>query len=182
MDQSPMAADHSLGRSALKINDDALKEDLKWHLDTLSEEITLFKEMSEENCKFVKLTLARLLIAYDAMKSPENSLLQKRKHCEEALDLFDVLIKLDPSHKRYNEDEQSLVLLDQATSDRESLVKYCWQYDNPYFSTFRHHNCLQLSRLSLTRVGCVELMLWVQILDLSHNKLRSIAGNELLLK
>nr|CAD1832068.1 unnamed protein product [Ananas comosus var. bracteatus] len=164
----------------LKINDDALKEDLKWHLDTLSEEITLFKEMSEENCKFVKLTLARLLIAYDAMKSPENSLLQKRKHCEEALELFDDLIKLDPSHKRYYEDEQSLVLLDQVTSDKESLVKYCWLYDNPNFSTFRRHNCLQLRRLSLTRVGFVERMLWVQILDLSHNKLRSIAGLEAL--
>ncbi|OAY70022.1 hypothetical protein ACMD2_06553, partial [Ananas comosus] len=174
---SPVSSSPASSSPRLKINDDALKEDLKWHLDILSEEITLFKEI-----KFVKLTLARLLIAYDAMKSPENSLLQKRKHCEEALDLFDVLIKLDPSHKRYNEDEQSLVLLDQATSDRESLVKYCWQYDNPYFSTFRRHNCLQLSRLSLTRVGCVELMLWVQILDLSHNKLRSIAGNELLLK
>lgn len=62
----------------------------------------------------MKLTLARLLIAYDAMKSPENSLQQKRKHCEEALELFDDLIKLDPSHKRYYEDEQSLVLLDQV--------------------------------------------------------------------
>lgn len=37
-------------------------------------------------------------------------------------------------------------------------------------------NHVQLCRLSLTRIGFTERMLWVQMLDLSHNSLRSVEG------
>ena len=65
--------------------------------------------------KFAKLTLARLLLACAAIKSRGNSLIERKGYCEEALGLFSDLIKLDPSHKRYYEDERSLVLMDQVT-------------------------------------------------------------------
>jgi len=64
--------------------------------------------------KFVKLTLARLLIAQDAMTSHENLPMHKRTHSEEVLELFDDLVKLDPSHARYYEDERSLVIMNQV--------------------------------------------------------------------
>ncbi|EHA8586515.1 geranylgeranyl transferase type-2 subunit alpha 1 [Cocos nucifera] len=137
----------------LKISEDHVAEGLKdkqWHLETLSSEINLFKELSEENCKFVNLTLARLLVAHDAMVSHGAFLMKKRIHSEEVLKLYEELIKLDPSHKRYYEDERSLVLMS------------------------------QLSGLSLSRIGFVEHLLWVQMLDLSHNNLQTIAGLEAL--
>ncbi|XP_073009744.1 geranylgeranyl transferase type-2 subunit alpha 1 isoform X1 [Typha latifolia] len=176
----PRKIPDSVSFDHMRITNDDGKDDCTWRLDTLSGEIALFKEMSEENCKFMKLTLARLLVAYDSMNSFGTSLKQNRTYCEEALELFDDLIKLDPSHKRYYEDERSLLLMDQVTSNKESLEKRCWHYDNLIFFGFQYHNCLQLSRLSLTRIGFVERLLWVQMLDLSHNNLRSISGLEAL--
>ncbi|CAM0909399.1 unnamed protein product [Alopecurus aequalis] len=134
----------------LKITTTVVQENSKWHLEGLSDQIDLFRELPDENSKFAKLTLARLLLACAAIKSRGNSLIERKGYCAEALGLFSDLIKLDPSHKRYYEDERSLVLMD------------------------------QLCRLSLTRIGFTERMLWVQMLDLSHNSLRSVEGLEAL--
>lgn len=40
--------------------------------------------------------------------------MRKRTYSEEVLKLYEELIKLDPSHKRYYEDERSLVLMSQV--------------------------------------------------------------------
>ena len=52
-------------------------------------------------------------------------------------------------------------------------MKYCSDQVRSNSATLNH---VQLCRLSLTRIGFTERMLWVQMLDLSHNKLRSIEG------
>ncbi|CAL9103568.1 unnamed protein product [Musa acuminata var. zebrina] len=163
----------------LSINEDHAEEGFKWNLQTLSNEIELFREFNDEDSKFVKLTLARLLVAHDLMV-PNGSHNHIKTHSGEVLTLYDDLMKLDPSHKRYYEDEQSVVLMDQLTSDKDSLTKHCWQFDEPTSSSFHCQYCLWLNELSLTRIGSVKNILWVQMLDLSHNKLRSVEGLEAL--
>ncbi|XP_006657246.1 geranylgeranyl transferase type-2 subunit alpha 1 [Oryza brachyantha] len=159
----------------LKITDASVHEESNWHLERLSDEIDLFRELPDDNSKFAKLTLARLLLACAAIKSRGSSLVERKGYCEEALRLFNDLIHLDPSHKRYYEDERSLVLVDQLTCDMEAVKKYCSVKVLPKLAPLNH---VQLCRLSLTRIGFAERLLWVQILDLSHNNLRSIEGLE----
>ncbi|KAG8074906.1 hypothetical protein GUJ93_ZPchr0006g45685 [Zizania palustris] len=161
----------------LKITNALIQEESKWHLERLSDELDLFRELPDDNSKFAKLTLARLLLACAAIKSRGSSLIERRGYCEEALGLFNDLICLDPSHKRYYEDERSLVLMDQLTCNMESFMKYCSVQVLPNLAPLNH---VQLCRLSLTRIGFVERLLWVQMLDLSHNNLRSIEGLEAL--
>ncbi|WOL17629.1 geranylgeranyl transferase type-2 subunit alpha 1 [Canna indica] len=163
----------------LSITEDHVAEDLNWNLQTLSNEIELFREFNDEDSKFVKLTLARLLVFNDIMML-NGTHSQLGIHSEEVLTLYDDLMKLDPSHKGFYEDERSVVLMDQLTSDKDSLIKRCWYFDKPTSSNFHHQSCLRLSNLSLTRIGSVKNLLWVQLLDLSHNKLRSVAGLEAL--
>lgn len=62
----------------------------------------------------MKLTLARLLLACAAMKSRGRSLIERKIYCDEVLGHFSDLIRLDPSHKQYYEDERSLVLMDKV--------------------------------------------------------------------
>lgn len=62
--------------------------------------------------KIGKITLARLLMAHDAMSSPYATI---TVHAEEVLGLYSELMKLDPSHSQYYKDERSLVLLQQVT-------------------------------------------------------------------
>lgn len=162
-------------------NTDAyLPEVLGWNMETLNTEILLFKELSEENCKFVKLTLARLLIAQDELMSHQTHVMQNSSHSEEVLDLLHDLINSDPSHARYYKDERSLVLMNKATLDKESLMKSCGHSCKLTPSSLYQQTCLRLNKLSLTRIGFVEHLLWVQMLDLSHNELRSIEGLEAL--
>ncbi|KAL0917324.1 hypothetical protein M5K25_012379 [Dendrobium thyrsiflorum] len=163
----------------LKLSEDHASAFSKWQLDTISNEINLFKELSEENCIFVKLTLARLLTAQDAMLShtvPTVRLIRLR----DVLELYDDLVKLDPRHAGYYEDERSLVIMNQVTFDDKSLSSHLSHSSNYISSKLHLHGCLQLKSLSLTRIGYFERLLWVQTLDLSHNKLRSIAGIEAL--
>ncbi|CAN6215935.1 unnamed protein product [Urochloa humidicola] len=156
----------------LKITDALVEEDSNWHFERLSEQIDLFRELSEDNSKFVKLTLARLLLACAATKSRGRPLVERKGYCEEALGYFSDLIHLDPSHKQYYEDERSVVLIDKLTCDMETLMKHC--------SVSVPLNHVQLCRLSLTRIGFAERLMWVQVLDLSHNSLRSVEGLEAL--
>ncbi|XP_021911023.1 geranylgeranyl transferase type-2 subunit alpha 1, partial [Carica papaya] len=138
-----------------------------WRITTILKEIECFRELlSLTESKIGKLTLARLLIAHDEMLCSDAEGLI---HSEEVLGLYNDLMKLDPSHYQYYKDEHSLALLRQVTSSRESLVKHCFHYCDLNNST-----CLRLNYLSLSRIGSFEKLLWVQILDLSHNDLRSL--------
>ncbi|XP_039127442.1 geranylgeranyl transferase type-2 subunit alpha 1 [Dioscorea cayenensis subsp. rotundata] len=163
----------------LKISENCVPVASSWDLETLSNEISLFKGSPDDNCKFVKLTLARLLVAYDAMMSERSPSLQKKTHSEEVLKFFDDLIRLDPVHAKFYEDQRSLVILDQVTFDKESLMKNYGRLCK-LASSNHHYHVLQLNKLSLTRIGFVERLLWVQILDLSHNEIQSISGLEAL--
>uniref|UniRef100_A0A0D9WT87 Geranylgeranyl transferase type-2 subunit alpha n=1 Tax=Leersia perrieri TaxID=77586 RepID=A0A0D9WT87_9ORYZ len=161
----------------LKITNTSVHKESNWHLERLSDEIELFRELPDDNSKFAKLTLARLLLACAAIKSRGSSLVERKGYCDEALGFYNDLIHLDPSHKRYYEDERSLVLMDQLTCDMDALKKY---FSVKVLSKLAPLNHVQLCRLSLTCIGFAERLLWVQMLDLSHNNLRSIEGLEAL--
>ncbi|MQL78665.1 hypothetical protein Taro_011094 [Colocasia esculenta] len=151
----------------------------KWHSETLSNEITLFQQlMSEINCKISKLTLARLLIAHDVIISRGILPPGKKTHFEETLQLYDDLIKSDSSHTKYYQDQRSLVLLDQLTSDKESMAKHCRHHKELASTSVSDNVCVRFNGLSLARMGFVHRLLWVRMLDLSHNELQSIEGLE----
>ncbi|KAF3320572.1 rab geranylgeranyl transferase like protein [Carex littledalei] len=71
----------------LGVRDESVGEDVKWHLDTLSAEIALFKEMleCEEDSKFVKLMLARLFSAHNSIKPGEDSYFEETLKWQERL-------------------------------------------------------------------------------------------------
>ncbi|KAJ4963754.1 hypothetical protein NE237_023693 [Protea cynaroides] len=131
----------------LKIDEECLQKAFTWHSETISNEIALFRELlSEIDCKIGNLTLARLLMAHDAMI--------------------------------YYKDQHSLVLMEQVTSTSDSLLRHCCQYDHQTLSGLHNLICFRLKNMSLSRIGFIERLLWVQMLDLSHNELHSIEGLE----
>ncbi|CAL5428184.1 unnamed protein product [Camellia sinensis] len=62
------------------------------------------------------------------------------------------------------------------TSSLESLLRHCCHYRDSASSGTNNYICLRLSNLSLSHIGSIEKLLWVQMLDLSHNQLSSIEG------
>ncbi|KAA3476620.1 geranylgeranyl transferase type-2 subunit alpha 1-like [Gossypium australe] len=147
-----------------------------WRFEALAKEIECFRELLLlVDCKIGKLTLARLLKAYDAMSHPFTNQLV---HSEEVLELYSDLMKLDPTHYQFYKDEHSIVLLQKVTSSKESLLQHCFQYKDSVSSAICRPICLRLNNLSLSRMGAFEKLLWVQMLDLSHNELQSIEGLE----
>ncbi|XP_068642271.1 geranylgeranyl transferase type-2 subunit alpha 1-like [Aristolochia californica] len=150
----------------------------KWNIEAIENDINLFRELlSEMDCKIGKLTLARLLMALDELMVLSND---RRSHSKEILELYNDLMKLDPVRSRYYMDERSLLILEQVTSSRESLVQHCSYYKESKPTSSSGNICLHLSKLSITRLGFVERLLWVQMLDLSHNELQSIEGLEVM--
>ncbi|KAI3672571.1 hypothetical protein L6452_38662 [Arctium lappa] len=159
-------------------NDDEQPTSSKWKSEIIASEIAQYRELlSWAECKIGKLTLARLLVAYDAMITGTEF---TPSIAEEVLQLCSELMKLDPPHYQYYKDEYSSILLKQVTSSKESLLKYCWQYKEPTSLNITSPMCLRLNSLSLSRIGSIERLLWVQSLDLSHNQLHSIEGLEAL--
>lgn len=152
----------------------------KWQVDILVNEIELFRELlSATDCKIGKLTLARLLTALDTMMSYNGSSdSYQMPHAEEILGLYSDLMKLDLPHSQYYKEEHSLAFLRQVTCSTENLLKYFGRYGNSAQSDNRNFVCLRLNNLSLARIGSIENLLWVQMLDLSHNELKSIEGLE----
>lgn len=77
--------------------------------------------------KIGKLTLARLLSAYDTISSPNA---EGMVHAEEILELYADLLRLDPTHSLYYKDERSLALLRKVVytfpilNVKESIVPY----------------------------------------------------------
>ncbi|KAL8476964.1 hypothetical protein ACS0TY_029312 [Phlomoides rotata] len=150
-------------------------------METISNEITHCRELlSATNCKIGKLTLARLLMAHNTLVSYGCPDARLEAHYEDILALYHDLMKMDPAHICYYEDEYSLVLWKQLTSNIESLLKHCYQYQESSSPATGPYLCLRLSGLSLSRLWAIEHLLWVQMLDLSHNKLHSIEGLEAL--
>ncbi|KAL4566092.1 hypothetical protein LXL04_030202 [Taraxacum kok-saghyz] len=151
-------------------SDDEQPASSNWKSEIIASEIAQYRELlTWADCKIGKRTLARLLMAHDAMT-----------HVDEVLQLYSELMKLDPPHYQYYKDEHSLVLLKQVTSCMESLPKYCWQYKKSTSSNITESICLRLNSLSLSRIGRFERLLWVQSIDLSNNQLHSIEGLEAL--
>eukprot|EP00262_Sarcandra_glabra_P008383 TRINITY_DN21900_c0_g1_i1.p1 TRINITY_DN21900_c0_g1~~TRINITY_DN21900_c0_g1_i1.p1 ORF type:complete len:707 (+),score=80.64 TRINITY_DN21900_c0_g1_i1:80-2200(+) len=162
----------------LRISKDYESTASMWQVETLDNEIAMFRELlSAMNCKIAKLTLARILMAYDAMMPYGILLEQNRIHSGEVLELFSNLMKSDLLHYGYYKDAHSLALIEEVTSSRESLVKHLWHYKDSTSGHY-HNICLRLNNLSLSRIGFVERLLWVLMLDLSHNELQSIEGLE----
>nr|GEX06507.1 geranylgeranyl transferase type-2 subunit alpha 1 [Tanacetum cinerariifolium] len=146
----------------------------KWKSEMIATEIDHYRDLLTwaESKKIGKLTLARLLMAYDAMMSTGTS--SHMANMEEVLQLYTELMELDPAHNQYYKDEYSLAFLKQVMSSKESLLKYCCEYKESTSSNITDSLCLRLSNLSLSRIGSFERLLWVQNLDLSHNQLHSI--------
>ncbi|KAK6942063.1 Protein prenyltransferase, alpha subunit [Dillenia turbinata] len=148
----------------------------KWHIDTINDEITLFRDLlSVTNCKIGKLTLARLLVAHDALMQ-QNKAFYKMLHSEEVLELYNDLMKMDPSHCEYYKRERGFALMREVTANKESLLKHCFCYKGLMPLSLASSICLRLNAFSLSQIGCIEQLLWVQMLDLSHNELHSIEG------
>ncbi|MCL7043359.1 hypothetical protein MKW94_012732 [Papaver nudicaule] len=152
-----------------------------WQIESIINEIALFRELLlEGNCKIGKLTLARLLVAHDAMMSYHASFPYKKVNTEEILELLSELMKLDPPHSRYYKDEYSLALLEKVFLSRKSLMKHCLYYGESTSSYSHGCVCLRLNNLSLSRIGSFQNLLWVRMLDLSHNELQTTEGLEAL--
>ncbi|CAN7071573.1 unnamed protein product [Brassica oleracea var. botrytis] len=141
--------------------------DSKWRQEAIAEEIDLFRELPDS--KIGKLTLARLLMA-KAMISDDAV---KGVHYNEILELYKDLMALDSSHYQYYKDVHSVALLRKVTSSTEDLSGHLFHCRNMNNSV-----CLRLNNLSLSRIASVEKLLFVQMLDLSHNELHSTEGLE----
>lgn len=151
----------------------------KWQAEVIANEIDHYRELlSFSNCKIGKLTLARLLIAHDAMTSHNSPNASSVVHSEEVLGLYQDLMKMDPAHSQYYKDEYSSVLLKKVTSSKESLLGFCHQYRKSTSTEIGDLICLRLANLSISCVGSFEKLLWVRMLDLSHNNLQSVEGLE----
>ncbi|PKA63986.1 Protein farnesyltransferase/geranylgeranyltransferase type-1 subunit alpha [Apostasia shenzhenica] len=162
----------------LNISGHPVPEFCRWKLETINKEKNLFTEISEENCKFVKLTLARLLVARDAMLSSTTPVTERLIHLRDALELFEDLIKLDPKHARYYEDQRSLVLMNQI---QFPLIRVLNVIPNSSgcllgLETLQLLTCLNLGHNkfnSFTAFGPLKFLGSLRVLDISFNEIGS---------
>ncbi|XP_010465127.1 PREDICTED: geranylgeranyl transferase type-2 subunit alpha 2-like [Camelina sativa] len=140
----------------------------EWRKKTIKMEIECFRDLPDS--KFGKLILARLLMAEETLISDDAG---KGIHYKEILQLYNDLMALDSSHDQYYKDELSVALLHKVTSSTESLSRHLFRYRN-----MNNIVCLRLNNLTLSRMAAVEKLLFVQMLDLSHNELHSADGLE----
>ncbi|CAI9781256.1 unnamed protein product [Fraxinus pennsylvanica] len=180
---------HSLHQ--LKITEEGKsKAASDWSMKTIANEIIHCRELlSSTNCKIGKLTLARLLMAQNQLISygiPNDGI---EVHYKEILGLYHDLMKLDPVHICYYEDEYSLVLLKQVTSSMESILRYCNQYGDstsPSISQPQQNSiieglkvlqllsCLNLSNnkiCSFTALDPLRMLKSLKVLDISYNEI-----------
>lgn len=159
---------------------DETEVDYQWNITTINNEISHCRELlSTMNCKIGKLTLARLLMADDTLMSYAGTTHRNVSYHTEILQLYDDLKKMDPAHLHYYQDEYSIVLLKQIISNKEMLLKHCHKYRDPAFLGTNNF-CLRLNNLSLSRIGSMEQLLWVQVLDLRYNQLKTLEGLEVM--
>ncbi|CAH8384665.1 unnamed protein product [Eruca vesicaria subsp. sativa] len=153
--------------SLVNLNRSNAQMDFKWRQEAIAEEIILFRKLSDS--KIGKLTLARLLMA----KAVISDDVVKGVDYNEILELYKDLMVLDSSHYQYYKDEHSVALLHKVTSSTDDLSRHLFRYRNMNNSV-----CLRLNNLSLSRIASVAKLLFVQMLDLSHNELHSTEGLE----
>ncbi|GAB2249325.1 hypothetical protein Droror1_Dr00012684 [Drosera rotundifolia] len=142
----------------------------------LTNEIALLRELlAVSDCKIGKLLLARLSAALDTVVSDDAS---RSRRMEEILELYRDLMALDTPHVQYYKDQHSITLLNQVTSSSGNFSRYCWLYTDVSVPAGERVICMRFNNLSLTQLTSIERLLWVQMLDLSHNEVRSINGIE----
>ncbi|CAN8325780.1 unnamed protein product [Cochlearia groenlandica] len=142
--------------------------DLKWRQEAIAEEVECFRQLSDS--KIGKLTLARLLMASEAMASDAAV---KGVHYDEIFQLYNDLMALDSPHYQYYKDKHSEAFLQKVTLSSESLSRHLFRYRDMNNLVY-----LRLNNLSLSRISSIEKLLFVQMLDLSHNELHSTDGLE----
>ncbi|MCO5602557.1 hypothetical protein L7F22_056691 [Adiantum nelumboides] len=144
-----------------------------WQAKTLKAQIDTCRELLdlEEDSKWGMLMLAQLLVAHDQLANSDSCLV------DEAQRLYKVLMKFDPTHERFYDEQSCLLLFSQITSSLRNLSVYCWKFQQ---SSGDEELWLRLNNLSLSKLGCFENYIWVQNLDLSNNKLNSLEGIEAL--
>lgn len=147
-----------------------------WQLKTLEAQIDTCRELLdlEKDSKWTMLILARLLLAHDNLVSSLNI---QKPHMDEVRRLYEELIKVDPTHGRYYDEQISLLSFDQITCSLNNLSRYWWEFQS---SEDNHEGWLRLNHLSLSKLAHFERLIWVQRLDLSSNKLQSLEGIEML--
>ncbi|AED94733.1 geranylgeranyl transferase alpha subunit-like protein [Arabidopsis thaliana] len=136
----------------------------EWRKKAIKIEIELFRTLPDS--KIGKLILARLLMA-------EETMISNGVHYKEILQLYNDLMALDSWHNQYYKDEHSVALIHKVTSRTESMSRHLFRYRN-----MNNIICLRLNNLTLSRIAAVEKLLFVQMLDLSHNELHSAEGLE----
>nr|XP_024390415.1 geranylgeranyl transferase type-2 subunit alpha 1-like isoform X2 [Physcomitrium patens] len=137
-----------------------------WQLGLLDREIQSCRELLdlEENSKWTRLTLTRLLLTHASYNT--SSL---KSHIDEARKHLEMLKCLDPTHQEYYQHQLSLLSLKELTMDEFILA-----------GKYVREGLLKLNQLSLCSLEFADRFLWVQNLDLSHNQLRSTHGLEAL--
>lgn len=146
----------------------------EWQLMTLEAQMDTCRELLdvEKNSKWAKLTLARLLIAHDNLV---NSLNTQKQHDDEVKQIFTDLMALDPTHHNYYDEQISLLQIDQISRTLQNLSGHWWE--SKKFED-KSEGWLRFNHFSLSKIGYFERLMWVQRLDLSHNKLQSLEGLE----
>ncbi|KAJ7518296.1 hypothetical protein O6H91_21G062500 [Diphasiastrum complanatum] len=157
----------------------SMLEKVTWSEKLMKEEIGLCRELLEleSSSKWATLTLARLLEVQQNISQDKR--LTLRNNTAEVLQLYEKLTRIDPSHAEYYQDRHSLNLLDQITSDSAQL-KERWSIGLHGSVLGRDIGILWLNGLSLSKLGYMERLLSLQMLDLSYNHLRALDGLEAL--
>lgn len=109
--------------------------------------------------KIGKLTLARLLMAHDAMMHSSGN---KVAHFEEVLELCSDLMKLDPSHVRYYKEEHSLVLMQQVNFHLFNIIclEKCTSFSFSIIITLHVHELF----LSILMNVCIQAIPFVGLI------------------
>ncbi|KAI5084290.1 hypothetical protein GOP47_0000459 [Adiantum capillus-veneris] len=144
-----------------------------WKMETLKAQIDTCRELLdlEEDSKWGMLMLARLLVAHNQLASSHSP------HTDEIQQLYKRLMKVDPTHGHYYDEQSSSLLFSQITSSLHNLSVHCWKSQQ---SNGDQELWLRVNNLSLSKLGYFEKLIWVQNLDLRNNKLHSLEGIEAL--
>eukprot|EP00250_Pteridium_aquilinum_P015366 c22544_g1_i1 orf=223-2334(-) len=144
-----------------------------WQMETLKSQIDTCRELLdlEKDSKWAMLILARLLTAHDNVANSQ------KPYIDEVRQLYRGLVKVDPTHGHYYDEQLSLLMFDQITRSLHNLSEHWCELQRPNKEKI---HWLRLNNLSLSKLGYFERLIGVQRLDLSNNKLRSLEGIETL--
>ncbi|KAL3678741.1 hypothetical protein R1sor_021697 [Riccia sorocarpa] len=137
-----------------------------WQEKLLEAQIEILRDLLEleRNSKWPLLTLARVLAAHGSTS-----------FTDEVLELYKLLSDINPDHGDYYKAQYSCLYIDKVTRSADGLKKLWWDCQGSLSSGW-----LRWNGLGLHEFKYVERLLWVQRLDLSHNRLRTLNGLEAL--